>query len=386
MKRKLLRSLAVLAMALMCGNAWADWDNTSAVYCEQLDKSCNTLQEAVKAAMDDTGSTTEFTIQIHKDVTIGGSRVELSQAKTINIVPMADNLTITRGTMGRNNMWFLNKTDGAKLTIGNSSHKLTIQGGGISAANQQILHNVLRLESSGSINVTNVEFKDFWFNSETKNNATTNGFLYENKDIKGILTLENVTVSNCKTELDAFIRTISNTSDVIQLKGYLNFNNCTGTCFDIKARIKLGDTNNTYSGFSATTPISVNWSGDATADGTSIIIKAPKSAIQYFELKNDNLRLYGDGTDLKIMSSTAYNLTTETGANGAATLALPFDATIPDGVKAYTLDMNGSSTELVATEVTSTIPADTPVLINTTGSEGSSYSFHIPLQKVPKKT
>ncbi len=60
-------------------------------------------------------------------------------------------------------------------------------------------------------------------------------------------------------------------------------------------------------------------------------------------------------------------------AAGASTLLLPVDATIPSGVKAYTLKYNGSD-QLVATEVTGTIPANTPVLLN---AASGTYNFHV---------
>lgn len=48
---------------------------------------------------------------------------------------------------------------------------------------------------------------------------------------------------------------------------------------------------------------------------------------------------------------------------GASTLVLPYTVTIPDGVKAYTVAYT-SGDNVVATQLSGTIPADTPVLIN----------------------
>ncbi len=56
---------------------------------------------------------------------------------------------------------------------------------------------------------------------------------------------------------------------------------------------------------------------------------------------------------------------------GASTLVLPYAVTIPDGVKAYTLTYT-SGTNVNATTLTSTIPANTPVLINAATGE---YEF-----------
>lgn len=55
----------------------------------------------------------------------------------------------------------------------------------------------------------------------------------------------------------------------------------------------------------------------------------------------------------------------------AATLVLPYDAKIPTGVKAYTLTYT-SGDKAKATELTETIPANTPVLIN---AESGNYDF-----------
>lgn len=57
---------------------------------------------------------------------------------------------------------------------------------------------------------------------------------------------------------------------------------------------------------------------------------------------------------------------------GAATLVLPYEAEIPENVKAYTLTYT-SGDKAVATEVTGVIPANTPVLIN--ANEGK-YTFN----------
>lgn len=60
----------------------------------------------------------------------------------------------------------------------------------------------------------------------------------------------------------------------------------------------------------------------------------------------------------------SYELTV--GSYGAATLSLPFDATIPDGVTCYTLNYT-SGDKVTATEVTGgTLSANTPVLVNAT--------------------
>ena len=59
-------------------------------------------------------------------------------------------------------------------------------------------------------------------------------------------------------------------------------------------------------------------------------------------------------------------------AVGAATLVLPYPATIPDDVICYTLHYTSEAASVRATEVTGTLPANTPVLVN---AEAGSYIF-----------
>ena len=58
-------------------------------------------------------------------------------------------------------------------------------------------------------------------------------------------------------------------------------------------------------------------------------------------------------------------------AAGAATLVLPYEAEIPENVRAYTLEYT-SGDKAVATELKEVIPANTPVLIN---AEQGKYTF-----------
>ena len=58
---------------------------------------------------------------------------------------------------------------------------------------------------------------------------------------------------------------------------------------------------------------------------------------------------------------------------GASTLVLPYDATIPNGVKAYTLTHKEGEATAIAKELTGSIPANTPVLIN---AAAGTYIFH----------
>ena len=70
-----------------------------------------------------------------------------------------------------------------------------------------------------------------------------------------------------------------------------------------------------------------------------------------------------------VYTKKTYNLSVTEA--GAATLVLPYETEIPEGVKAYTLTY-ASGNKAVATELTGVIPANTPVLVN--ANEGQ-YTF-----------
>ena len=92
-----------------------------------------------------------------------------------------------------------------------------------------------------------------------------------------------------------------------------------------------------------------------------------------FTNKNDaNISFSKD--DLVPQLTVDYALATHTLSvtdAGAATLVLPYEAEIPEGVKAYTLAY-ASGNKAVATELTGVIPANTPVLVN---AEKGNYTF-----------
>ena len=78
--------------------------------------------------------------------------------------------------------------------------------------------------------------------------------------------------------------------------------------------------------------------------------------------------------DLKPQLTVDYALATHTlkvTEAGAATLVLPYEAEIPEGVKAYTLEY-ALGNKAVATELKGVIPANTPVLVN---AEKGDYTF-----------
>ena len=62
-------------------------------------------------------------------------------------------------------------------------------------------------------------------------------------------------------------------------------------------------------------------------------------------------------------------------ADGYSTFVAPFDVTIPEGVKVYTVDaINDAGTEVVMTEVKTTISANTPVVVTSEAAVNETFS------------
>lgn len=97
-----------------------------------------------------------------------------------------------------------------------------------------------------------------------------------------------------------------------------------------------------------------------------------KEATDFTNKKDANISFSKD--DLVPQLTVDYALATHTLSvtdAGAATLVLPYEAEIPENVKAYTLTYT-SGDKAVATELTGVIPANTPVLVN---AEKGNYTF-----------
>lgn len=97
-----------------------------------------------------------------------------------------------------------------------------------------------------------------------------------------------------------------------------------------------------------------------------------KDAKDFTNQKDETLSFSKD--DLVPQLTVDYALATHTlkvTEAGAATLVLPYEAEIPEGVKAYTLTYT-SGDKAVATELTGVIPANTPVLVN---AQEGKYTF-----------
>lgn len=350
---------AVLSVFLL-GGANLAWGDNTVKY--STDGGTNWTEAADLNALSSvfSGAASDIQVQLLEDQTLN-SRVTWGKTYTLTITA-TKNVSIKRGTLARTAMWFLNNGTGT-LTLGSSDYAITFAGDGHDDK-QRIFKNILGNESTGRMNIENVTFKEFKFDTEN----TNLGYLFLNKNYNGKLVLKDVTVSNCITTEDAFIKSVSTYSDNIYLQGTINFENCTGTDIYAAARIRLGEIDGQSSTtISASTPISIYWANATTAIATNVVVKATSAMVSNFTLTNENLGLFGNNTDLKL--TQAYTL--EVTDAKAATLVLPFESKIPSGVSCYTLNYT-TGNYATKNPVTTTLDADTPVLIN---AEKGSYKF-----------
>ena len=377
MKQKLIKTVALGLMALVGVNAWADRDPDKAIYCPVNDGSYDNIKEAYDAIKGN--AATELEIQIWNNRPLLGavanSRIDAIAGKTLSIVPKVSGIILKAGSHNRGNIWFLNGQDNATLNIGSSEYAMAIEGYGFNDNNRQF-SAVCANEKKGVMNITNVTFQKFRFGVD----GTKYGYVYANKvaatsSTGGYVTMTDVTINNCETDNAAFINSINTNNDAICLKGNFTINHREGKSepvFSLKGRIKLGDksSNSVYNDFSAPNLITIVWGG-ATTIGTNVIVKVPaKQATGIFDIADESYGLVrsGSGGDMKL--TQAYNLAVT--AAGAATLVLPFESTIPSGVEAYTLTHTSGASTVNAEAVETTLPANTPVLIN---AEEGTYKF-----------
>lgn len=108
----------------------------------------------------------------------------------------------------------------------------------------------------------------------------------------------------------------------------------------------------------------VYYTNDARSDrGTIRIANDNEGKLNsYNEAATGNNFIINEVTDIPVTISSA----------GVATLNLPFAVTIPEGVKTYTGTKNNN--EITLSEITGTIPANTPVIIE---GEGKVHQFAI---------
>ena len=308
--------------------------------------------ETLSAALADfDADATENVLELNGDVTLDGRRAP-GNGKTLTIKPMKDGITLRRGSLKGNMIWFLTNNASQTLNIGCDDHQLIIDG-----ENKTDNTNTLLGCEKGYMNVTNVKFINFNYGESGALNKTGNNNL----------TLKNVTVEDSQTGTQFFQ---CSGADKLILDGSLNFNNCTGTHINVSACLQL----NNGETFTTTTPITLKIS---SLSAGQLIVKtnskdaATANASRFIDVDNNFIFVPNTGSDDNTGILLAKGYTLKVSSAKAATFVLPYESTIPDGIKAYTLTYT-SGDKAQATEVTGTLPANTPVLIN---AEEGYYQF-----------
>ena len=294
------------------------------------------------------------TINIYENVNLT-QRVEAptSADYTVTIVPQADvSISASKSII----TFLSNSTHKGNITAGSDSHTLTIA---YSAATT----SPIEAASTGTISLTKVTFSGI---STTENT----GIIKANG---GTVKLKDVTFSNCTSTGSPSCIIYNSKEDGVMLDGAINFTGCTaGEHIYANKRIRLGNGGDSYSTITASaTPITIKWAGASTM-GTSIIVKASASMLPYFSLVDtDNyLGLAHKSSSGDIYLTQVYTLSISEA--GAATLVLPFESTIPTGITASKLTYQADNFYVEKVDVATTLPADTPVLIE--GTAGT-YKF-----------
>ena len=371
MKQTLLKTW-VLLLCLAAGGSTAWADNTvryttdgGTIWTEAADLNALNGSDGIISK-----ATTDVTIELLDDQTIS-SRIGWSKAYTLTIKAASKDITIKGPT---NAMWFLSSAANANIVIGSTEHSITLDGE--SKTHSSNNSDIARRESSGSITVINVTFKNF--------NLGSNNHLLSSKNNGGAITLENVTFDSCTNPSDAYIYDERVANGSLVLKGYFNVNSCPGTTIFAKFETKDNGTNgrieidDATAALTVANPISITIyevsTTLSTKFGAAIVINKNNAfsdeLAAKFTLANDNYALYKQNKDLKL--TQAYTL--EVGDAKAATLILPFASTIPSGISAYKLSYSAGEAAAVATEVEGgSLAANTPVLINT--EETGKFKF-----------
>lgn len=239
-------------------------------------------------------------LEVYEDQKIT-TRLNWDKAHTLTIIPKAD-ITL-KGGPGM--MWFLVKNSSAVLKIGGADHKITFDG-----ENKPMTINtqgIVQRESNGSVELTNVEFKDFDLNSTA--------YLCGAKNAGGSITLQDITITNCTSPVGGYIYDLRVANDALILKGYLNIDeNSTGTAIlkqanlkgdgSTEGRIKVDDAN-----FTASKVLTIDWTNqdgkDVFVEAASVVVGVKSDAIAgCFKLTNEEWTLTRKNNDLVLTKPT----------------------------------------------------------------------------------
>lgn len=294
-------------------------------------------------------ATSDDVIILHDDCFIN-SRLTFATAKNITYkVAEGKDVTIYRWVDFTN-----------PFILSNQSTQITFDGSATGASltldNQKYTgnYNMFQNEKAGTFSLKNVTIKNYAAGESVLKNQST-----------GKYTLANVNFENCSPTVSLIYNTNSN-NDLIYLSGALNITDCTVTKHvTTNGRLRITPDNSRL--VLSSTPLIIDWTGTKNV-GTNIMVKMKGNSASDFAIVTDGCDLYQNNEDLKL--TQIYNLAVSDA--GAATLILPFESNIPDGISAYKLNYNSGDDHVTATEVTTTLPANTPVLIN---AEKDNYKF-----------
>lgn len=266
---------------------------------------------------------------------------------TLNIVAGKDDVTITN-TASNTLSFNADATYAGTINIGSAEHPLIIKN---SATTSNNIVGLSGTNAAAIINITNVTFKDI-----TSSNAS--GIINANgTGSVGALTMNNVTFSNCSVTASNAGIIYNQTNDKTIVSGSLTFTDCTGNNFKLNGRI---DENS----FSPEQVYTIYNNGINL--GQSAVIKMNAANRGNYKLVNSNQCIAPkmNSTNEEMVISEAYTLTVS--AAECATLILPYATTIPDDVTCcYTVaHISGSSTVTATPVETTTLEANTPVLVN----------------------
>ena len=240
------------------------------------------LNEAFAAAV---AADADAELEVYEDQKIT-SRLTLNKAHAITITPMKD-ITI-KGGPGM--MWFLVNASNGVFNIGSTEHKITLDG---ESKTMTIDAAVIQRENGGMMNVTNVEFKDFDLGETAR--------LLGDKQQGGVLTIQDITVTNCQNPKGGYIYCLRVANDALVLKGYLNIDEAsTGTAIlkqgnlksdgSTEGRMKLAKTDDDVE-FTASKELTIDWVGldgkEVMKEGALVVIGTSGANAPLFKLLSD---------------------------------------------------------------------------------------------------
>ena len=306
-----------------------------------------TLNAAIDAAPTDG---TETTITLNHDITITGRCNVTSSGKNVTVVPARAGITISSTI---NNSILLLCNGGGTLTVGCDEYELTIDGSNVTNSSNHVE------ASGGKTTIKNVRFR----NCVT---SSTMGVVCHKSG--GEIHLLNVTFQDCSTTQSGRGIVFAGSTG-LHLEGSITFENCNEYNFyqENGRYLNVG-----YIGSSQVAPFTTYYE-NAKLGNIILSSSSNENRSGLFKLMNDGMGImYNYSTHpTDHFITEAYDMTVSDAK--AATLVLPYEAKMPEGITAYELNYTAGNSSVKATEVaTATLPANKPVLLN---AEAGTYKF-----------